>query len=176
MTIFWNKRPCIGNLPKKQRTLSSSKNSSTWQQSAKRLPIISRTVRLAGNGLRTGCRGIVSLYRTELRAPCLRAILPRIRSLPVALSLGLARLATRPKRTGSQRNAARSRNSQRDAAKQVELSEKRPRRRDAIDTDTGVIPFTAVGVVLSVAGGRAREPRTQVARIPQPYDRKAMSR
>jgi hypothetical protein len=44
MIIYGNKRPCIGNLPKRPKMPSSSKNSSSWQPSAKRSPTTSRIV------------------------------------------------------------------------------------------------------------------------------------
>ena len=52
MTIFGNRRPCIGYLPKKPKMPSSSKSCSTWQASARRSPITLRIVGQAGNGLR----------------------------------------------------------------------------------------------------------------------------
>jgi len=62
MTIFGNRRPCIGSLPKRPKIPSLSKNSSTWQLYAKRLPIRSKIVGQAGNDLRTGHRiAVVSI-------------------------------------------------------------------------------------------------------------------
>ena len=52
MNIFGNKRPCIGNLPKRPKMPLSSRNSSIWRPSARRSPITLRIVRQAGNDVR----------------------------------------------------------------------------------------------------------------------------
>jgi hypothetical protein len=44
MIIYGNRRPCIGNLPKKPKMPSSNENSSTWQPSARTLPITLKIV------------------------------------------------------------------------------------------------------------------------------------
>ena len=49
MTIFGNKRLCIGNLPKRLKMSLLSRSSSIWQPSARRSPITSRIVGQAGN-------------------------------------------------------------------------------------------------------------------------------
>src|SRR5262245_32880750 len=49
MITFGMRRRCIGNLPKNPKMSSANKNSSTWQSSARRLPIALRIVLQAGS-------------------------------------------------------------------------------------------------------------------------------